>query len=210
MFISFEGTEGSGKSTQMRLLVEWLRHNGRSVTVNQEPGGTAIGKEIRRIVLDPENAELAPMAELLLMFASRAQAAAETIAPALQRGDIVVSDRFTDSSVAYQGAGRELGVGMVLDLHLLALGSMMPDITLCLTVDVEVGLARASKRNRSAAGTIDEARIDEQSLAFHKRVASAYRCIAKQEPQRFLLVDASGSIEEVAAGIQRLLQPKLR
>src|SRR5947209_17615510 len=119
LFVSFEGTEGSGKSTQLRLLVERLRGQGYTVTENQEPGGTEIGKQIRRILLDPANAAMAPMAELLLMFASRAQAVAEVIVPALDRGEVVVSDRFTDSTLAYQGAARGLGFDVVPRAHLL-------------------------------------------------------------------------------------------
>lgn len=205
-FIAFEGTEGSGKSTQMRLLVDRLRLSGRVVTVNQEPGGTAIGKDIRRILLDPANAEMAAKTELLLMFASRAQAAAETILPALQRHEIVVSDRFTDSSLAYQGAGRELGFETVWALHQLALGMLLPDLTICLSVDVESGLARAARRNRDSGGPVSEARIDEQALEFHYRVAAAYEHIAQTEPHRFVLVNGEGSIDEVAARVWQTLQ----
>ena len=209
LFISFEGTEGSGKSTQMRLLVERLRQARKTVALNQEPGGTAIGKDIRRILLDPANAEMAAKTELLLMFASRTQAVAETIFPALQRNEIVVSDRFTDSSLAYQGAGRELGFETVWALHQLALGLLLPDLTLCLSVDVEAGLARAVKRNQDTGHLLSEARIDEQSLEFHHRVAAAYEYIAETEPHRFLLVDGDGSIESVAERIWQLVLPRL-
>ena len=209
LFISFEGPEGSGKSTQMRRLVERLQTSGRTVTVNQEPGGTLIGKDIRRILLDPANAEMAPRTELLLMFASRTQAAAQTILPALSRGEIVVSDRFTDSSLAYQGAGRELGFDTVWSLHELALGMLLPDITICLSVDVEVGLARAARRNREQHAGWQEARIDEQSLEFHHRVAAAYEHIAQSEPHRFFLVNGDGSIDAVAERVWQIVQPAI-
>ena len=128
----------------MRLLVDRLRENRAPVMENQEPGATTIGRQIRRILLDPAHQEMAPMTELLLMFASRAQAAAEIILPALNRGDIVVSDRFTDSTLAYQGEARGLGFETVLEAHRLALGSLLPDLTICITIDVETGLDRAA------------------------------------------------------------------
>lgn len=198
LFITFEGTEGSGKTTQMKLLVEHLRQLGLTVTENQEPGATDIGKQIRRILLDPENERMASMTELLLMFASRTQATAEIIAPALQRGEIVVSDRFTDSTLAYQGEARDLGFETVLGAHKLALGSLMPDLTICVQVDLQTGLRRAHKRNAVVQGEVSEARLDQQSLEFHQRVSRGYHRIAELEPQRFRFVDGEGSIEEVA------------
>ncbi|MDQ2844603.1 MAG: dTMP kinase [Acidobacteriota bacterium] len=198
LFISFEGTEGSGKSTQMRLLVERLRAEGLTVVENQEPGATTIGKQIRRILLDPAHSEMAPMTELLLMFASRAQAAAEIIRPALEQGDFVVSDRFTDSTLAYQGFARGLGFEAVRAAHKLALGSLMPDLTLAMDIDLETGLTRAHHRNETSAGEACETRLDRQSMEFHQRVAEGYRRIAALEPHRFRLVDAHGAPEEVA------------
>ncbi len=198
LFISFEGTEGSGKSTQMRLLVERLRNQGLPVVENQEPGATAIGKQIRRILLDPANAEMAPMAELLLMFASRAQAAAQIIRPALERGDTVVSDRFTDSTLAYQGFARGLGFKTVKEAHQLALGDLMPNLTIAVEVDPETGLQRALRRNLLAGTACDETRIDQQALDFHVKVAAAYRQIAEADPRRFRIVDGTGEPAEVA------------
>lgn len=208
-FISFEGTEGSGKTTQMRLLVERLRSLGFSVTENQEPGATTIGTQIRRILLNPEHGEMAPMTELLLMFASRAQAAAEIILPALERGEIVVSDRFTDSTLAYQGEARALGFETVLAAHRLALGSLLPDLTICVTLDIESGLERAHRRNEASVKDASEARLDQQSLAFHQRVAEGYRKIAAQDPRRFHLVDGIGSRAEVAAKVWAVVDPLL-
>jgi dTMP kinase len=198
LFVSFEGTEGSGKSTQMRLLVERLRAEGMPVVENQEPGATRIGGQIRRVLLDPAHEEMQPMTELLLMFASRAQAAAEIILPALERDEIVISDRFTDSSLAYQGEARGLGFGTVLALHRLVLDSLFPDLTICLTLDLQSGLQRAHRRNRAHEAESSEARLDHQSLEFHQRVEVGYRKIAEIEPARFRLVDGAGSPFEVA------------
>ncbi len=209
-FISFEGAEGSGKSTQLRLLVERLREEGFTVVENQEPGATAIGSQIRRILLDPANGGMAPMAELLLMFASRAQAAAEIILPALERGAIVVSDRFTDSTVAYQGHARGLGFEKVMAAHRLALGSLMPDLTVAIDVDVQTGLARAFQRNLESGASSPETRIDEESLEFHLKVASAYKRIAAREPGRFHLIDGTGPPAEVAQRVWRQVEKALK
>src|SRR3954453_4688871 len=192
LFITFEGTEGSGKTTQLRLVRNRLEQLGFRVSPNQEPGGTPIGKAIRRILLDPANSEMASETELLLMFASRTQAAAEIIRPALLRGDVVLSDRWTDSSLAYQGAARGLGFPTVLALHRLALGDLQPHLTICVSIDLETGLLRANSRNRRVATGNQEARIDRQSLEFYRRVNEAYRALARSEPTRFRMVDGSG------------------
>lgn len=207
-FLSFEGTEGSGKSTQMRLLVERLQKLGLRVVTNQEPGGTAIGKQIRRILLDPENHDLSARTELLLMFASRAQAAAEVIRPALQSGAVVISDRFTDSTLAYQGEARGLGFDIVREAHRLAVGPLMPDLTLCLNADVAQALARARNRNEAHDGP-DESRLDQQSLDFHLRVQNGYHKIAREEPARFRLIDASGSVPQVSERVWEAVEPYL-
>jgi dTMP kinase len=182
----------------MRLLVARLRAEGFSVIENQEPGATRIGGEIRRVLLDPKHEEMEAMTELLLMFASRAQAAAEIILPALERGRTVVSDRFTDSSLAYQGEARGLGFGTVLALHRLVLGDLFPDLTICLTLDLEAGLERVHRRHRASAEEASEARLDRQPLEFHRRVEEGYRKIAALEPTRFRLVDGAGEAPEVA------------
>lgn len=209
LFITFEGTEGSGKTTQMQLLAERLRTSGYPVTENQEPGATTIGRQIRRVLLDPEHQEMAAMTELLLMFASRAQAAAEIIIPALNRGGIVLSDRFTDSTLAYQGAGRGLGFATVWQAHQLALGNLMPDLTICVTIDIETGLARAHRRNARSGNDWSEARIDQQALSFHRRVGEAYDEIAAAEPQRFQLIDGTGQPAAIAEKIWAEVSPLL-
>ncbi|HSU59349.1 MAG TPA: dTMP kinase [Bryobacteraceae bacterium] len=209
LFISFEGTEGSGKSTQMRLLVSRLRDSGYAVVENQEPGATGIGRQIRRILLDPAHQEMTPMTELLLMFASRAQAVAEIIVPALQRGEIIVSDRFTDSTLAYQGEARGLGFDVVFAAQQLALGSLLPDLTLCVSLDLETALARAHVRNQRGAPGTSETRIDQQSLEFHRRVDAGYRKIADLDSGRFRMIDGTGEPGDVAKRIWAQVSPLL-
>lgn len=210
LFISFEGTEGSGKTTQLRLLEERLIRLGCNVVRNQEPGGSPIGSAIRRVLLDPANSEMASQTELLLMFASRTQAAAEIVRPALMRGDIVLSDRWTDSSLAYQGAARGLGFENVLALHQLALGNLFPDLTICISIDVETGLKRATHRNRRSGTSEQEARIDLQSLDFHLRVRDGYARIAAAEPNRFKIVDGSGSPDIVFERVWTEVSPLVK
>lgn len=209
LFISFEGGDGSGKSTQLKLLAGRLRREGHSVLENAEPGGTPIGQQIRRILLDRANDDMAPMTELLLMFASRAQAVERWIRPALRRGEIVLSDRFTDSSLAYQGEARGLGFDVVRELHQLALGPILPDLTICIEIDLEASLARAHGRNQTIAAAAAETRLDEQSMAFHRRVREGYRRIASEEPGRFKIVDGWEAPEIVAERVWQQVQPLL-
>jgi len=187
----------------MRLLSERLRGQGREVVENYEPGGTPIGTQIRRILLDSANQELSPAAELLLYFASRAQAVEQRIRPALREGQIVLSDRFTDSTLAYQGFGRDLGRTVVAALHEIACGGLKPDLTLLLDIDPETSLARAHERNRQSAGDdrADETRMDDEALEFHRAVHQAYAEIAREEPGRFAVIDGRGDIDTVARAI---------
>lgn len=193
LLITFEGTEGCGKTTQLALLHQRLNAHGFRVVENS----TSIGAQIRQVMLDPRNREITAMTELMLMVAAQAQAAAQVILPALARGDIVLSDRFTDSTLAYQGEARGLGFETVRAAQRLALGSLAPDLTLFLVIDVETGLARAAHRNQDPS----QARIDQEPLAFHERVAAAYRNLAAAEPSRFRLIDASGDPAQIAERI---------
>jgi dTMP kinase len=208
LFITFEGPDGSGKSTQARLLAERLRREGYPLLETIEPGGTPIGQQIRRILLDPANQELRAVPELLLMFAARAQNVEQCILPALGEGKIVVSDRFTDSSIAYQGAARGLGWDMILQVDRIACHGLVPDLTLCIDIDTETGLARAQSRNRNAGS--HEARIDEQAVEFHHKVRDAYHELAKREPGRVRLIDGSASEQEIAAEVWDAVAGMLR
>ncbi|MCS7024995.1 MAG: dTMP kinase [Bryobacteraceae bacterium] len=207
LFVSFEGVEGSGKSTQMRRLANRLRQMGFRVVENIEPGGTRIGKQIRSILLEAAHQELSATAELLLFFASRAQAVDELILPALAQGQIVLSDRFTDSTIAYQGGGRQLGWDVVLTLDRVACRGLKPSLTLCLDLDVEIGLQRARRRNAEEGQS--ETRLDDESLSFHRRVRAAYHRLVELEPERVKLVDASRPLEEVEETVWRLVEQQL-
>jgi dTMP kinase len=198
-FITFEGMDGSGKTTQMHRLAARLRGLGRTVLETAEPGGTAIGLKIRRILLDAANQELCPSAELLLYFASRAQNVDEWILPALERGEIVLADRFTDSSLVYQGCGRGLGAENVMSLDRIACRGLKPDLTLLVDIDAETSLARAHARN--AAEPHCETRMDEQSLDFHRRVYQAYHALAAREPERVKLVDGRSDIDAIERAV---------
>jgi dTMP kinase len=195
LFITFEGGDGSGKSTQMRRLAARLRADGQAVVETVEPGGTAIGMQIRRVLLDSKNHELRPTTELLLMFAARAQNVDELILPALSRGEVVLCDRFTDSSLVYQGAARGLGADVVYEVDRIACRGLVPDLTIVVDIETELGLERARGRNQKTQDV--ETRIDEQAIGFHRKVREAYLQLAAEEPNRVRLVDGSGSEEEV-------------
>lgn len=194
-FITFEGPEGSGKSTQLRRLATRLRSEGRTVLETAEPGGTAIGMQIRRVLLDAKNHELRPTTELLLMFAARAQNVDELILPALARGEIVLCDRFTDSSLVYQGAARGLGAEVVYEVDRIACRGLVPDLTIVVDIATEAGLGRARARNQNSQEV--ETRLDEQAVEFHRKVRDAYLQLAADEPGRVKLVDGAGSEEKV-------------
>ena len=198
-FITFEGIDGSGKSTQMRLFAEHLRADGRDVFETVEPGGTSIGRQIRRVLLDSANQDLRPTAELLLYFASRAQNIEQCILPALDAGKIVICDRFTDSTLAYQGYARGLGPETVLALDRITCHGLAPDLTMLIDVDVETGLARMQARNATSAA--NETRLDDESREFHRKVRDAYLAIARQYADRFRVIDGGGAPEEVAARV---------
>jgi dTMP kinase len=205
LLLTFEGMDGSGKTTQMRLLAERLRACGRKVLETAEPGGTRIGIEIRRILLDAANQELGPTAEMLLYFACRAQNVDEWIMPALAAGKIVLSDRFTDSTLVYQGCGRGLGADAVMALDRIACRGLVPDLTLLIDIDAETSLARAHARNASEPH--GETRMDEQSLEFHRQVYQAYHALAAREPERFRVIDGRAGVEPIAAEIWRAVAP---
>lgn len=202
-FITFEGIDGSGKSTQARLLADELRRRGRDVVQTREPGGTPLGADLRRIVLHTE-AALDPLAELLLYAADRAQHVRAVVRPALDAGQIVLSDRYADATLAFQGAGRALPIETVEQVIRLATGGLKPDLTLVFDLDVETALARlAARREQDGARRGD--RIDGETEAFHRRVRDAYREIARREPERVRLIDADRPAEEMHAEVLRLV-----
>jgi len=203
VFITFEGMDGSGKTTQMRLLSARLRAVGRTVLETAEPGGTPIGAQIRRILLDSANQDLSPTAELLLYFASRAQNVDQWILPALNRGEVVIADRFTDSSLVYQGCGRGLGAENVMALDRIACRGLKPDLTLLVDIDAETSLARAGARNTAEPSC--ETRMDEQSLEFHRKVYAAYHALSEREPQRVKRVNGCARIEEIEQAIWNIV-----
>jgi dTMP kinase len=195
LFVTFEGMDGSGKSTQMRRLAARLREMGRTVVETVEPGGPPIAMKIRRILLDSANQEMSPRAELLLYFASRAQNVDQVIRPALERGEIVIADRFTDSSLVYQGFGRGLGADAVRALECVACRGLKPDLTILVDVDAEASLARARARNEAEPHC--ETRMDDQSLDFHREVYRAYHALAEAEPDRVKIVNGRAAIDEI-------------
>jgi dTMP kinase len=216
-FITFEGLDGSGKSTQLRKLAEDLRASGYVVVETREPGGTATGEKIRRVLLDSRTAGLSPMAEMALMFASRAQHIAEVIEPAIRRGSAVLCDRFTDSTEAYQGSGRKLGSDAVLELHRVLCGDLQPDLTILLESDLAMSVGRARMRNERALKSAehssehgDESRFEMETQAFFGRVRDGYRAIAKREPQRVVTVDARGAPAQTHGKIVEIVRKKLK
>ena len=203
LFLTFEGMDGSGKTTQMHRLAERLRGLGRTVLETVEPGGPPIAQKIRRILLDAANQDLSPAAEILLYFASRAQNVDEWIKPALARGEIVLCDRFTDSSLVYQGYGRGLGADAVMALDRIACRGLKPDLTILVDVDAEASLARARARN--IAEPHPETRMDDQSLDFHRKVYDAYHALAAAEPDRVKLVNGRNDMDTIEQEVWSLV-----
>ncbi len=212
-FITFEGLDGSGKSTQLAKLARSLRAHGVAVTITREPGGTSTGEKIRDVLLHSATHGVSPLTEMALMFASRAQHVHEVILPALAEGRVVLCDRFTDSTEAYQGGGRKLGTKPVLLLHEVLCGNLQPDLTILLDNDVRASVDRARRRNRQHKNDRpekDENRFEQESRAFFGRVRNAYLGIAAREPQRVHVIDARGAPRETHAAIMELVRKKLK
>jgi len=203
MFITLEGPDGSGKTTQARMLTEWLREQGHQVVLTREPGGTDIGDQIRQVLHDPHNTAMDARAEILLYSASRAQHVAQCIQTALAAGKVVISDRYADSTLAYQGYGRGLDLKTLRAITTFATGGLTPNLTLYLDIAPQEGLQR-----RRLSG--DEwNRLDAETLEFHQRVRAGYLELVKQEPGRWVVIHAARPIEEVQAEIRALVQAKL-
>ena len=212
-FITFEGLDGTGKSTQMRKLAAVLREAGHKVVETREPGGTATGEKIRRVALDSGTSGLAPLSEMALMFASRAQHIAEVIEPGLAGGAIVLCDRFTDSTEAYQGSGRRLGSDAVRELHRVLCGNLQPDLTILMDSNPHASVNRARRRNqrvsKSSSRSHDENRFEQETRSFFARVREGYLAIAKREPGRVVIVDARGTPGQTHQKILEVVSGKL-
>ncbi len=207
MFITLEGPEGSGKSTQLKWLTEWLPTQGVDFVVTREPGGTPIGDQVRQILMGMQNGAMAAETEFLLFSASRAQLVREVIRPALDAGKLVLCDRFYDSSLAYQGYGRELDLAVLKTITTFATDDLVPDVTFLLDVDVEQGLLR--RRRAMHREGAEWNRLDAQTVAFHQRVREGYQTLAVIEPERWVLVDAGREAEVVQAELRGRLQKLL-
>lgn len=203
MFITFEGSEGSGKSTQINMLADHLRQCGHEVLVTREPGGTHISEQVRQCLHDVRNKEMTAAAEVLLYSASRSQLVREVILPALENGVIVISDRYADSTIAYQGYGRQLDLEALAIINHFATGGLKPDLTILFDIDVEEGLSRRS------VGGEEMNRMDLQEIAFYKRVRDGYLELVKQEPDRWVIVNAGRPPDEVQKDVRRFVEAKL-
>lgn len=209
-FITFEGLDGVGKSTQIENLARWLRSQGTDVIMTPEPGGTALGQKLRSVLLSSRTSGLSPLAELALMFADRAQHIDELIVPALHRGQWVLCDRFTDSSVAYQGGGRELGSAIVWQLHKILCRDLQPDLTILMLSNPAASVARARRRNveQSRRSRSDENRFEQEDRAFYQRVHDAYLAIAERDPERVVKVDAKDPAAKVHKKILGIVEDR--
>jgi dTMP kinase len=211
LFITLEGLDGSGKTTQLKHLSAWMQRRGIQPLVTRQPGGAPTGDRIRELLLDSRSTGLAPMAEMALMFADRAQAIAEIIAPGLDAGKTVLCDRFTDSTEAYQGGGRELGSQLILEMHRLICGDLQPDLTLLLLPSLEKSLERARRRNdrATAKNGLDESRFESEQDAFYRRVWEKYHEIAAREPERVVAIEGDLNVEEVHEQIVEAVAERL-
>lgn len=205
LFITFEGIDGCGKSTQLQLLATQLRQQGYEVVVTREPGGTVIGEDIRQLLISDASVHIAPTTELLLYVAARAQHVAELIEPSLEAGRIVISDRYTDSTVAFQGYGRGLRLAVIQELNRFATGGLVPDVTI--VFDLDPATARLRSGTRPVGGLLGA--FDDQHADFHERMRAGYLKMAEIEPSRIRVVDASGSAEETHLSVMALVQPYL-
>ncbi len=202
-FITFEGIEGSGKSTQIQRLGKTLESLGHQVLLTREPGGCAIADQIRGILLHPENAAMVPRAELLLYAAARAQHVEEIVKPALTAGKIVLCDRFTDATLAYQGFGRGLDAALIKQLNRLAAGNHSPDLTLLFDLPVEIGLGRALQREAEQQD-VSEGRFERETLEFHQRIRAGYQQLAAADPQRFRIINAAQTVAQIADRVKQV------
>jgi len=208
LFITFEGGEGSGKTTQIRRLEKYLVRKGITCMVTREPGGTTIGEKIRKVLLNPEHHDMTPLSELLLYEAARAQHVEEVIKPLLEKNAVILCDRFSDASVAYQGYGRKVDLGWVERLNLLATQGIKPDVTFLLDCPSDLGLKRALQRNQ-ALGQQKEGRFELEKTRFHLHVRKGYLSIAKKDPRRVKIIDTRQGEEKVFKKIRKIVDELL-
>lgn len=204
-FITFEGIEGCGKTTQIKLLASALIEDGRDIVLTREPGGTTIGERIRSVLLDAAHRQMAPIAELLLYAAARNQHVEEVILPSLGAGKTVLCDRYADATTAYQGAARNIDPVVLRSVHEVATEGLWPGLTVLLDLPASDGLGRARERNLKDAAASREDRFEREALEFHERVRAGYLAIAKAEPKRFAVIDARGEIDEVQTKIRKIV-----
>ena len=205
MFITFEGGEGAGKSTAIKRIVEKLTSEGYEIVLTREPGGTPIAEEIRNVILDKKNTAMDPRTETLLYAASRRQHLVEKVIPALKEGKLVLCDRFIDSSLAYQGGAREIGIDNVYNMNLFATEGMLPDLTILFDIKPEEGLARIAANSQREVN-----RLDVEKLAFHNKVRDSFHELAKKFPERFVIIDASKSPDEVFEESYKAIEDRLK
>jgi dTMP kinase len=210
MLITFEGIEGCGKSTQAMRVRQWLHDLGQPALLSREPGGTAIGRSLRTLLLDAANNYLCARAELFLYLADRAQHVHEVLKPALEAGIVVVGDRFADSTVVYQGFGRGLDVDMVQGLNELAVDEVRPDLTFILDLPPEIGLQRANSRNQEQGTVQSEGRFEAESLAFHSRLREGYLSLAANEKDRFVIINGTQPADEIFAAVQQEILSRMK
>ncbi len=206
MFITFEGIEGCGKSTQSKRLAKKLGEQGFECLWTREPGGTRIGRQIRQVILDPAHKKMCVESELALYFADRAQHLREVIWPALDEKRLVICDRFTDSTIAYQGYGRGIPLRLIRAMDRLMTGGFRPRLTILLDLEAEEGLRRARRRNRASARHQSQARFDEEAVAFHRRVRTGYLTLARREAERYMVVPAEGTRNAVHEAVWSTLR----
>ena len=208
MFITLEGIEGSGKTTQIKNIVEFLENKGYDCVVTREPGGTKIGEKIRSILLDPENRNMEPACELLLYFSDRVQHIKELINPALSEGKTIICDRFFDATLVYQGYARGLSIDLIIKLHQMIAYGLKPDITILLDLLPEIGLSRAWEQIDNGSRSGGETRFEKETLLFHEKIRAGYLELARLEPKRFRVIDASKNKDQVKQQIINALRKK--
>lgn len=206
MFITVEGIEGSGKTTQIRHIIQWFRDRGAEVVATREPGSTPLGLRIREILLDAENRDMVPPAELMLYMADRVQHIAQVIRPALDAGAIVICDRYADATFAYQGFGRHLEMELLTGLHRLVMGNLMPDLTFLFDLPVETGLQRAWAAVHAGERDASQTRFEGETVGFHERVKQGYLALARADADRFEIIDATGDPESVGGAVTAVLE----